>query len=131
MDTLTLPNKALLAGPELFGTRRNSHGWDLTDTSHLDQIEAARAPYADQLFDAVPMLAGRAVGATGAYRVDFRYNKSTQHVVALEINTLPGMTPTSLLPDAAAASGKSYTALVRWMMEDGLHQWSLKRAPKT
>lgn len=74
--------------------------------------------------------AGRAVGATGAYRVDFRYNKSTQHVVALEINTLPGMTPTSLLPDAAAASGKSYTALVRWMMEDGLRQWSLKRAPK-
>lgn len=62
MDTLTLPNKALLAGPELFGTRRNSQGWDLTDKAHLDQIEAARTPYADQLFEAAPMLAGRGVG---------------------------------------------------------------------
>ena len=63
METLSLPNPALSSGPELFGTRRNSRGWDLTDAAHLAQIEAARADHADRLFEAAPMLAGRAAGA--------------------------------------------------------------------
>jgi D-alanine-D-alanine ligase len=75
--------------------------------------------------------AGCAVGATGAYRVDFRYDRLTHQAIALEVNTLPGMTPTSLLPDAAASSGLNYTALVRWMITDGLQQWTLKHTPKT
>jgi RHH-type proline utilization regulon transcriptional repressor/proline dehydrogenase/delta 1-pyrroline-5-carboxylate dehydrogenase len=62
METLSLPNKALLSGPELFGTRVNSRGWDLTDAADLAMIEAARAPHADTLFEAAPMLAGRAAG---------------------------------------------------------------------
>jgi RHH-type proline utilization regulon transcriptional repressor/proline dehydrogenase/delta 1-pyrroline-5-carboxylate dehydrogenase len=79
MERLSLPNKALLSGPELFGTRVNSQGWDLTDAVHLAQIEAARAPHSDTVFEAAPLLAGRAAGglrhevtnpATGA-RVGF------------------------------------------------------------
>ncbi|MDZ4069840.1 MAG: bifunctional proline dehydrogenase/L-glutamate gamma-semialdehyde dehydrogenase PutA [Tabrizicola sp.] len=53
---------ALPAGPELFGARRNSKGWDLTDAADLARIEAARAPHADALFDAAPRLAGRVAG---------------------------------------------------------------------
>ena len=53
---------ALPAGPGLFGARRNSKGWDLTDAVDLAAIEAARAPHADALFDAAPRLAGRAAG---------------------------------------------------------------------
>lgn len=64
--------------------------------------------------------AARAVAAEGACRVDFRYDERTHRLVALEVNTLPGLTPTSLLPDAARYAGKDYPALVRWMMEDGL-----------
>lgn len=64
--------------------------------------------------------AARAVAAGGACRVDFRYDDRIHRVVALEVNTLPGLTPTSLLPDAARYAGMDYTALVRWMIDDGL-----------
>ena len=79
MGGLSLPNKALLTGPTLFGARVNARGWDLTDAVDLRQIEAARAPFADTVFEAAPLLAGRAAGgmrhevanpATGA-RVGF------------------------------------------------------------
>ncbi|MEF3047002.1 bifunctional proline dehydrogenase/L-glutamate gamma-semialdehyde dehydrogenase PutA [Pseudotabrizicola sp. L79] len=63
LDGLQLPNKALLSGPDLFGSRPNSRGWDLTDAADLAQIAAARAPHADTVFEAAPLLAGRAVGA--------------------------------------------------------------------
>ncbi|WP_435259542.1 bifunctional proline dehydrogenase/L-glutamate gamma-semialdehyde dehydrogenase PutA [Thioclava sp. FR2] len=63
MERLSLPNPALSSGPELFGKRKNSRGWDLTDAAHLAQIETARADHADRVFEAAPMLAGRAAGA--------------------------------------------------------------------
>ncbi|PJF09066.1 bifunctional proline dehydrogenase/L-glutamate gamma-semialdehyde dehydrogenase PutA [Pseudorhodobacter sp. MZDSW-24AT] len=62
VEAMSLPNKALLTGPELFGTRRNARGFDLTAAPDLAAIEAARAPFADHMFEAAPMLAGRAVG---------------------------------------------------------------------
>lgn len=64
--------------------------------------------------------AAQAVGSRGACRVDFRYDEANNNIVALEVNTLPGLTPVSLLPEAAGCMGMSYPALVRWMMEDGL-----------
>lgn len=66
--------------------------------------------------------AARAVGARGACRVDFRYDEPNNNIVVLEVNTLPGLTPTSLLPDAARCVGITYPALVRWMIEDGLNR---------
>ena len=62
VEAMSLPNKALLTGPELFGARRNARGFDLTAAPDLAAIEAARAPFADHMFEAAPMLAGRAVG---------------------------------------------------------------------
>ena len=62
VEGLSLPNKALLTGPELFGARRNARGFDLTAAPDLAEIEAARAPFADAVFDAGPMLAGRTAG---------------------------------------------------------------------
>ena len=64
--------------------------------------------------------AAQAVAAKGACRVDFRYDGASGRVVVLEVNTLPGMTPTSLLPDAARYANMSYPALVRWMIDDSL-----------
>ncbi len=55
-------NAAILTGPELFNTRRNSRGWDLTDTAALAGIAAARAPFEAVEFEATPMLAGHMVG---------------------------------------------------------------------
>ncbi len=57
-----VPSPALPTGPMLFAPRRNSRGWDLTDTAELAAVETARAPFADVPFEAGPRLAGRAVG---------------------------------------------------------------------
>ncbi|TGD64710.1 bifunctional proline dehydrogenase/L-glutamate gamma-semialdehyde dehydrogenase PutA [Tabrizicola sp. WMC-M-20] len=79
VEGVALPNKALLTGVDLFGARRNARGFDLTAGPDLEAIEAARGPYMDKVFEAGPMLAGRASGglrhevrnpATGA-RVGF------------------------------------------------------------
>ena len=61
-----------------------------------------------------------ALGCRGVSRTDFRYDDTAgQHrLVALETNTQPGMTSTSLVPEQAALKGISYRALCRWLVED-------------
>ncbi len=61
-----------------------------------------------------------ALGCRGVTRTDFRYDEtaSKPRLVVLEINTQPGMTPTSLTPEQAAYTGMSYRALCRWIVED-------------
>ena len=54
-------------------------------------------------------------------RADFRYDDTGGEpggLYMLEINTQPGMTPLSLVPEIAAYTGMSFGALVRWMVED-------------
>jgi len=64
--------------------------------------------------------AHRALGCRGVSRADFRYDDTgaTDRLVLLEVNTQPGMTPTSLVPEQARHAGMSFAALVRWMLED-------------
>ncbi len=63
VDGLTaIPSPALATGPTLFSPRKNAKGWDVTDARDLADIAAARAPHEAALFDAHPVLAGRAVG---------------------------------------------------------------------
>ena len=52
----------------------------------------------------------------GVSRADLRYDG--EHLYMLEINTQPGMTPTSLVPEQAAYAGISFTDLVAWMVEN-------------
>ncbi len=59
-----------------------------------------------------------ALGCRGVSRSDFRYDDVNDELVLLEVNTQPGMTPTSLVPEQAAYVGMDYQALVRWMVED-------------
>ncbi|OSQ30730.1 D-alanine--D-alanine ligase [Thalassospira sp. MCCC 1A03138] len=60
----------------------------------------------------------RALGCRGIARADFRYDPTEDRVAILEINTQPGMTPTSLVPDAARHDGLSFADIVAWMVED-------------
>ncbi|WP_417815181.1 D-alanine--D-alanine ligase [Thalassospira alkalitolerans] len=60
----------------------------------------------------------RALGCRGIARADFRYDPAQDRVAILEINTQPGMTPTSLVPDAARYDGFSFADIVSWMVED-------------
>ncbi|MBF9056098.1 D-alanine--D-alanine ligase [Rhodobacterales bacterium HKCCA1065] len=64
--------------------------------------------------------AHRALGLRGVSRSDFRWDdtRGLEGLVMLEVNTQPGMTPTSLAPEQAQAAGISFGALCRWMVED-------------
>jgi D-alanine-D-alanine ligase len=61
-----------------------------------------------------------ALGCRGVSRTDFRYDDTAgrNRLIVLEVNTQPGMTSTSLVPEQAAYKGMSFRALVRWIMED-------------
>ena len=59
---------------------------------------------------ALALAAHQSLGCRGCSRVDFRLTRSGEPFV-LEVNTIPGMTETSLLPDAAAAAGISFGEL--------------------
>jgi D-alanine-D-alanine ligase len=67
------------------------------------------------------LLAHQALGCRGVSRADFRYDDrmdGLQGLVCLEVNTQPGMTQTSLVPELAAEAGITFEELVRWMVED-------------
>ncbi len=67
------------------------------------------------------LAAHKAMGCRGVSRSDFRYDDrfgEGGELVWLEINTQPGMTPTSLVPDIARAAGHSFGELLTWMVED-------------
>ena len=74
-----------------------------------------------QLVQELALRAHRALGCRGVSRADFRYDDrpgGTGDLVVLEVNTQPGMTETSLVPELAAHAGLSFGELVRWMVED-------------
>jgi len=65
------------------------------------------------------LAAHQALGCRGVSRADFRYDdRGTGELVCLEINTQPGMTETSLVPELAAYAGITFDELVKWMVED-------------
>ncbi len=64
------------------------------------------------------LTAHKALGCRGVSRADFRYDEHRDTLVCLEVNTQPGMTATSLVPEMAERAGWSFNELVRWMVED-------------
>lgn len=82
------------------------------------------APVQPKIYDKVQKMALRAhaaLGCRGVSRTDFRFNDQAGEdgeLVCLEINTQPGMTETSLVPEQAKHAGHSFEELVAWMVED-------------
>ena len=69
----------------------------------------------------IGLRAHRALGCRGVSRADLRYDDTQGEpgrMVLLEVNTQPGMTPTSLVPDIARHAGIGFPELVRWMVEN-------------
>jgi len=82
-------------------------------------LPANLSPDVYQLAQKYTCQAYTALGCRGAARADFRYDESgTGELICLELNTQPGMTETSLVPEMAAYAGWSFGELVRWMVED-------------
>jgi len=70
---------------------------------------------------AIAVKAHRSLGCRGVPRCDFRYDEtegSPGILYLLEINTQPGMTPLSLVPEQAAYAGIDFQALCKWMVEE-------------
>ena len=80
------------------------------------------APILPNVYQEVRRLAvaaHNALGCRGVSRADFRYDdRGTGKLVCLEVNTQPGMTETSLVPELAAYAGITFDELVQWMVED-------------
>ncbi len=64
-----------------------------------------------------------AVGVEGYARVDFMLDAGSGADYALEVNTLPGMTPTSLIPQEAAALGKDFGELCEWILQVSMKKY--------
>jgi D-alanine-D-alanine ligase len=65
--------------------------------------------------------AHKVLGCRGVSRADFRYDDTIGgggELILLEINTQPGMTTTSLVPDMARHAGHDFSEFVSWMVED-------------
>jgi D-alanine-D-alanine ligase len=78
-------------------------------------------PFVYQNVQELALTAHRALGCRGVSRADFRFDEQadgTGRLVCLEVNTQPGMTATSLVPELAAHAGLSFGELVQWMVED-------------
>jgi D-alanine-D-alanine ligase len=81
------------------------------------------APVPPDIYEACRRLsldAHRALGCRGVTRADFRWDdsKGARGLYCLEVNTQPGMTGTSLVPEMAQHAGISFPQLAAWMVED-------------
>lgn len=66
----------------------------------------------------ISLTAHKILGCRGTTRVDFRYNKKTNQLALLEINTQPGMMKASLVPEIACSAGMDIQTLVRNITDD-------------
>jgi len=82
------------------------------------------APVSADVYEAcrrIALAAHNALGCRGVTRADFRYDDSRpgiEGLACLEVNTQPGMTETSLVPELAQHAGIGFEDLVSWMVED-------------
>ncbi|WP_183899399.1 D-alanine--D-alanine ligase [Rhizobium metallidurans] len=84
-------------------------------------IPAKISPNIYQKIQSLSLRAHQAIGCRGVSRSDFRYDdrfSEDGEIIWLEINTQPGMTPTSLVPEMAGHAGYSFGEFLRWMVED-------------
>lgn len=84
-------------------------------------LPAKISPIVYQTIETLAVKAHQSLGCRGVSRADFRFDEredGTGDLICLEVNTQPGMTPTSLVPEMAAHKGMSFKDLVSWMVED-------------
>ena len=84
-------------------------------------LPAQISPNVYQLIQKLSLTAHQALGCRGVSRADFRFDDrpgASGELVCLEVNTQPGMTATSLVPELAVHSGRTFGEFLRWIVED-------------
>ena len=84
-------------------------------------LPAPLKPNIYHMVQELALKAHRALGCRGVSRADFRFDETQGadgELACLEVNTQPGMTGTSLVPDLAAYAGMSFADLSQWLVED-------------
>lgn len=128
-------------GPRALGVTelRPKSGWYDYDAKYTDGMteHLFPAPIPDEITQACMALAvdaHRLLGCRGASRSDFRWDdeRGVDGLFLLEVNTQPGMTPLSLVPEQARHTGMSYPELVQAIVDEALRdaaEQKGKRAP--
>lgn len=106
---------------------RPKSGWYDYDAKYTDGLtdHIFPAPIPDDIAEACKTLALRAhqlLGCKGCSRADFRWDdeRGVEGLFLLEVNTQPGMTPLSLVPEQARHLGISYPELVQAIVDEAL-----------
>lgn len=97
-------------------------------TKHIIPVKINEADY-KKILD-MALQAHNILGCRGVTRSDFRYNESDKvnKIYILEVNTQPGMTSLSLVPEIANYYGISFNELVKWIINDAsINRWSKQR----
>lgn len=84
-------------------------------------LPAQILPDVYQKVQKLALKAHKALGCRGVSRADFRFDEDSSgdnRLVCLEVNTQPGMTETSLVPELAVHAGWEFGEFLRWMVED-------------
>ena len=84
-------------------------------------LPAKLSPNIYQSLQKLALMAHDSLGCRGISRADFRFDENSDgngELICLEVNTQPGMTSTSLVPEMAGHSGWKFGELVRWILED-------------
>ncbi len=84
-------------------------------------LPAQILPNVYHLIQKLSLKAHEALGCRGVSRADFRFDENAtgnDQLICLEVNTQPGMTQTSLVPEMAAHAGWEFGEFLRWMVED-------------
>jgi D-alanine-D-alanine ligase len=119
---------AVLGGKALAVTElKPKSGWYDYDAKYTDgmTVHVCPAEIPDDIAEAckrIALDAHRILGCKGASRADFRWDDSQGEdgLFLLEVNTQPGMTPLSLVPEQARYLGMSYAELVQAIVDEAL-----------
>ncbi|HQT87197.1 MAG TPA: D-alanine--D-alanine ligase [Acidiphilium sp.] len=115
--TVSVLDDRALAVTEIFADGFYDYQAKYAEGGSRHEVPAQIDPELEEQAKHIALSAHRALGCRGASRADFRYDVAQRRLVLLEVNTQPGMTSTSLLPEQAALCGIDFPALCAWMVE--------------
>jgi len=118
--TVTVMGDTPLAVTEIFMDGWYDYEAKYAPGGSRHEVPANLPPEITQACLDMALQAHQVLGCRGVSRTDFRWDEARglDGLYVLELNTQPGMTPTSLAPEQAQAHGLSFGQFCAWMVED-------------